>query len=346
MALRDDRGFHGTVADHPPQIIVDTCMQIWPETADFNLAHLHSVASFAVTAFDPNADIRTAMSAMMEWRAIARENPHLHIAESVDDIVRHYSKGDASLILATQGGDFIEDRIHRLEAFYRLGLRMVMLTYNHSNSLASGCLDTRDDGLTALGEVLVHEANRLGMLLDVTHLSKRSSLDIIEASEHPVVFSHSSVKALVDNPRNIDDEQIDAAIAKGGLISIASWGPLLFQGTWPSTSELADHIDYVAQRAGTTANISIGTDMSLGSYPYHQRSRWPNAFTMDSVTAEYNEAVSGDVRSPKRGLSDFNDYTEYQNAMNTLTERGYSSEDIAGIVGGNFLRVAREVWGS
>lgn len=346
MALRDNRGFHATVGEHPPQLIIDTCMQIWPDDADFSVAHKHSVAAYAVTAFDPLADIRSAMSSMMEWHAIAREHDHLHVALTARDIETNYQNGHASLILASQGGDFIEDRIHRLEAFYRLGLRMVMLTYNHSNNLACGCLDTRNDGLTALGRVLVNEANRLGMLLDVTHLGERSSLDIIEQSEHPVVFSHSSVRALVDNPRNITDEQIDAAIAKGGLISIASWGPLLFQGEWPTTHNLADHIDYVAQRAGSTKNISIGTDMSLGSYPYHQRSRWPNAFTMDSVTAEYNSVVSGDVRSPKRGLADFNDYTEYQNAMNTLAERGYSNDDIAGIVGGNFLRVAREVWGS
>lgn len=345
MALRENRGFHEVVDAHPPQLIIDTCMQIWPGDADFANAHKHSVAAYAVTAFDPNADIRNAMSAMMEWHAIARENPHLHVATTGEEIKRHFENGDASLILASQGGDFIEDRIHRLEAFYRLGLRMVMFTYNHSNSLAAGCLDTRDDGLTALGSVLVNEANRLGMLIDVTHIGKRSSLDIIEQSSAPVVFSHSSVKSLVDNPRNIDDEQIDAVIAAGGIVSVASWGPLLFRGEWPTTHDLADHIDYIAQRAGTARNISIGTDMSLGSYPNHGQSRWPNAFTMGSVTADYDEAVSADVRSPKRGLADFNDYTEYHNAINTLTERGYSPDDIAGIVGGNFLRIATEVWG-
>ena len=139
---------------------------------------------------------------------------------SAEDIVNAKKNKKTGLWLASQCGDFIDYKLHRIEALYRLGLRMLILAYSATNKLCAGCLDRTDNGLTEFGRLVVEECNRIGLLLDCSHIGRLSSLEIIEHSRHPVVFSHSCTKALADNPRNIDDEQIKSCAAKGGIISM------------------------------------------------------------------------------------------------------------------------------
>ena len=134
---------------------------------------------------------------------------------------------------------------------------------------------------------MVHEADRVVLLLDYTRLGKRSTLDIIERSSQPVVFSHSNPNGVVPNPRNIDDDQIKACVAKGGVIGLAPWGPLVMrpgQNAQPSIDDFIDHIDYVVQLTGSADHIGIGTDMSLGTYPLHESDPWGDRTTPTSVT--------------------------------------------------------------
>ncbi len=165
-------------------------------------------------------------------------------------------------------------------------------------------------------------------------------------TRRPFVFTHSNVKALVDNPRNIDDEQITACVATGGVVGLAPFGPFTLKagrGEWPSMDDFIEHVDHVAQLTGSTDHIGIGTDMSLGTYPYHEKEPWGEpAYAVPG--AEYARAVSGDVRSPKRALRDFNCYPQVLDFAERLITRGYTEADVHGILGGNFLRVFEQVW--
>src|SRR5690606_14855005 len=117
------------------------------------------------------------------------------------------------------------------------------------------------------------------------------TLQIIERSTKPVVFSHSNPNALVPNPRNIDDDQIKACVAKGGLIGLAPWGPLVMKpGTthWPTIDEFIEHIEYIVQLTGSTDHVGIGTDMSLGTYPDHDHDPWGEP-KWPSVADEYTK---------------------------------------------------------
>jgi len=341
----NEKGIHPILERDHPYIFIDSCMQIWPD-AQFQDAHRYGATSFAVTAWDPHADLDQALEGLMFWHLIARKYPGLSIAYTIDDIEKAKREKKANMLLVSQCGDFIGTKLHRVEAFYRLGMRMMIPAYSLSNRICGGCLDRTDPGLTSFGKLVVDECNRIGLLLDCSHLGKRSSLEIIEQSRHPVVFSHSCTKALAENPRNIDDEQIKSCASRHGIIGLSPWGPMVMktsQTSRPTVDDFIDHIDHVAQLLGSTDHIGVGTDMSLGTYPDHEIDPWGSPNYKD-VTGPYNEYVTPNIRSPLRMVEGFSNYAEVLNFVAKLDKRGYTDKDVRKILGLNYLRVFGQVW--
>jgi len=321
-------------------------MQIWQD-AEFHLAHKHGVTAYAVTAWDPHADIAAAADGIMYWHGITREYPNLSLVRTVADVHGVRERGQAGLILAAQDGDWVGYDLGRIQAFADLGLRMMLLAYNATNQLADGCLDRTQGGLTRLGQRVVDECNRVGIVLDCSHTGKRATLEIMDRSTHPCVFSHSNPAAIVPNPRNIDDEQIRACIARGGVVALVSWGPLCMRpGTThqPTMTEFLQLMDHVANLAGAVENIALSTDMSIGTYPDHLHDPFgPPAYP--DIAAQYNEHVTSDFRSPLRQIEGFGDYAQIVQVAEELSAWGFSDSEVQKILAGNFLRVCQEVWG-
>lgn len=341
---RPNRGFHPLIEGEQLYVFVDGCMQIWPD-ADLPYAHRHGCDVYAVTALSVQVDVGRALSDLMYWHAVVREHPNLRIAYTVEDIVQAKAAGQAGLLLASQDGEFIGAAPERVEAFQRLGLRMLIPAYNRDNLLCGGVLEQTDTGLSGLGRAVVAECDRVGVLLDLSHVSRRSSLEINEASANPTVFSHANPKGLVDNARNVDDEQIRAVASKGGVIGTVNWGPLVFkQGMTarPTLADYLDHVDYLADLLGTTENIGIGTDFSLGSYPRHDHDKHGPHYK--TVMTDMNEHVTTYWRAPERFVAGFECYPQILDVYDGLRGRGYSEDDIRGIAGGNFMRVFASVW--
>lgn len=341
----ENKGFHPILEKELPYIFIDTCMQAWPD-ADYANAHRHGVTAYAVTSWTPHATVEQALEGLMYRHLIARKFSNIIVVNGVDDIRMAREENKAAFILVTQCSDFIENKLHRIEAFYRMGLRTLIPAYNATNNICDGCVDRTDSGLTRFGELVVDECNRVGMLLDCTHIGRRASLEIMERSEQPVIFSHSNVNNLVESPRNITDEQIKACVDGGGVIGLTNWAPLLLKEgktVRPTVNDLVDHVDYVANLAGSTDHIGIGTDMSLGTYPDHWHDPWgePNYL---QFTEAYSTHITSNVRSPLRAANGFSCYPEVANFASTLLERGFSDDDVRKILGENFLRVFSLVW--
>ena len=340
------KAVHTVLEEDHPYIYIDSCMQMWPD-GDFHLAHRHGVTTYAVTAWSPHVEPAAALSGLMYWHGVAREHEGLEVVRTTEDIRRMKREGKAGLLLASQDGDWIGHDLSRVQAFHEAGLRMMLLAYSANNQLGGGCLDRTDGGLSLLGQRVAEECNRVGIVLDLSHTGRRTTLEIIDHSRHPCVFSHSNVDALVPSPRNITDEQIRACTAKGGVIGLVSWGPLVMKpGTThrPTLDEFIEHIDYVVQMTGSARTVGIGTDMSIGTYPLHEHDPFdPPAYP--SFTARYNEHVTSDIRSPERNVDGYSDYAEIVDVAARLLDRGYSDDDVHDILGRNFLRVFEEVWG-
>lgn len=335
-----EKGWHSR-ASHA-YTFIDGCMQIWPD-ADFAVLPTCGVTAYCVTAFRPYHAGDSALDGMADWWRVARNYPEIRIALKADDIVEAKNQGQAALVLSAQGGDFLGQNLNRLEMFHRLGLRLMIPCYNSRNPLGDGLMEPSNSGLSNMGKRWVAECNRLGIVIDLTHTGERSSLDAIALSKQPVVFTHSNPRAIVENPRNISDEQMRAAAATGGVVGLTNFGPLNFRAGMnarPKLEHFLELIDYAVELIGID-HVSIGTDMSHGTYPDGDLIRTRNK----GSASRYSELIEVSSRSRLRYVEGFDDYGQIVDVIDALRKRGYSEEDVGKILGGNLLRVFRKVWG-
>lgn len=336
-----EKGFHTPVDN--PHLFIDTCSQIWPD-AGFDRLHTYGCAAYCVTAFKPHDEIAGAVDAVADWWRIANTYEHLRIALTAADIEAAKGEGGTALVITSQGGDFLGQNLYRLEMMHRLGLRIMIPIYNVRGPLGDGCWEPNDPGLSRLGKAWVDECNRLGLLIDLTHVGERTSFDILDRTQVPVAFTHSNPKALVDSPRCITDEQIKRCADGGGVIGITNWGPLNFRDGAtgrPTLEHFLEAIDHVVDLVGID-HVGIGTDMSHGTYPDGDLQRR----TTRSFGAGYSDVVESSPRSRLRYVEGFDDYGQIVDVAEKLAARGHGEAGAAKILGGNWLRLFRAVWGA
>jgi membrane dipeptidase len=263
---------------------------------------------------------------------IVAANPGaFELATTADDIVRIHKRGKIAALMGIEGGHAIQDSLRLLRDFHALGVRYMTLTHSNSNNWAgsSGDIDGRTKGLTDFGKQVVAEMNRLGMMVDISHVSDKTFWDALEASKAPLLASHSSCRAISKIPRNMTDEMIVALAKKGGVVQVNFGCEFISQkaadaspfanpalrgrpaGERPprvraTLSEVVDHIDHIVKLAGIGA-AGIGADY-------------------DGVSCV------------PEGLEDV---SKMPNLTRALLERGYTASDIKKIYGENLLRLMR-----
>ena len=279
-------------------------------------------------------------------RVIALYPDRLALATNAAEVERAMREGRIASLMGMEGGHAIENSLGALRAFYALGARYMTLTHSQTLDWADSATDAaRHSGLTRFGEEVVREMNRLGMLVDLSHVSPATMEDALRVSEAPVIFSHSSARALCDHPRNVPDDVLQSVRANGGVVmvtfvtafispelaraSLPLWkeyeerGKLLknpkererlrkeIQDRMPKVrvtiSDVADHVDHIRKLAGAE-HVGLGGD-------YDGNDSWPEGL----------EDVSG-----------------YPRLFAELARRGWSDEDLGRLASGNILRVLRK----
>ncbi|MGG5824081.1 dipeptidase, partial [Falsiroseomonas sp. HW251] len=195
-----------------------------------------------------------------------------------------------------------------------------------------------------LGRKWVAEMNRLGIVIDLTHTGERATHEIMDLTQQPLAFTHCNPRKLVDTKRNITDEQMKRCAELGGVIGVTNWGPLNFrpdaQGR-PQVEDFLNAISYVANLIGSD-KVSIGTDMSHGTYPDGDMVRGK----LGGLTGDrYTQIVDSSPRSKLRHVEGFDDYSAVPDVAEMMMKRGFSRAEVEGILGGNLLRLFRTVWG-
>lgn len=237
----------------------------------------------------------------------------------------------------------MENQLTLLRAFYELGLRVVQLTYNKANYLGTGCCESEDHGLTDFGRDVVRAMNELGMLVDLSHCSRRTALEAIELSEHPVVFSHACTRGLADNPRNRTDEEIRALAASGGVMGVTPWGPICWKRERdepPSLDDYLDHVERVVAVAGEE-HVGFGTDQTVDGSRDEEGIGTQSAL-YPQVVGEYDRRVG--AKPSVRYTRGFRDIRELPHVAEALSKRGFTDVAIGKFLGGNFRRVLERVW--
>jgi membrane dipeptidase len=295
------------------------------------------------------------------YEQAARHSDRMMMAFSVDDIERAHKQKKLAALMGIEGGHSIENDIHLLRDYYRLGVRYMTLSWSNTNEWADSSGDIDDakvahhNGLSDFGKQLVLEMNRLGMMVDISHVADKTFFDAIAATKVPVIASHSSARALTDHPRNMTDDMLRAVAKNGGVVQTNFYDAFIDDGyrrvadaqkkeaeaavkarlaelkaagkpvtyldkdaverEWaakiprPPLKSLIDHIDHIAKVAGVD-HVGLGSDF-------------------DGVSGATPEGIDSAADLPK--------------ITQALLDRGYSAEDIRKILGGNLLRVFRQV---
>ncbi len=176
-----------------------------------------------------------------------------------DDILQNKKQGKLSAILSMEGGEALESSIDNLHLFYQKGVRMLSLTWNHSNTLADGVGAKSKGGLTKIGRTMVQEMQRLGMILDVSHLSDAGFYDVAELMQMPWIASHSNARAICGHPRNLTDNQLRILGEGGGYVGLNFYPPFVAEKKSVSTEDLVVQISYLLEKAGEDA-VGFGSD--------------------------------------------------------------------------------------
>jgi membrane dipeptidase len=209
-------------------------------------------------------DFPTSMKAIAQWKQWFRDYQDLIIQiYDVDDIARAKREGKAGVILGWQNSTGFGDHLPLVAVYHELGLRIVQLTYNTANTVGSGCYETHDGGLTDFGHDLVEELNRVGILIDLSHVGPKTSSDVISFSRRPVTYSHCLPSALKNHPRNKSDEQLREIAEKGGFVGVTFFPPFLKRGTDSTVDDLVDAVEHVSNIVGED-RVGIGTDFTQG----------------------------------------------------------------------------------
>ncbi len=176
----------------------------------------------------------------------------------VNDIRKSLAEGKVASILSIEGGEALEGSIENLCHFYKKGVRCMTITWNYANEICDGISEKGGKGLSEFGKAAVAEMNRLGMIIDVSHISEKGFWDVAEYSKAPFIASHSNAYKLCPHPRNLKDSQIEAIIKKGGCIGINLYPPFLSQNK-ACIDDIIRHIEYILSLGGEN-NIGLGCD--------------------------------------------------------------------------------------
>jgi membrane dipeptidase len=220
----------------------------------------------------------------------------------------------------------LDGGVENVRHFYDAGVRWMLVTYNQPNEAGGGCLSD-DTGLTEYGRAVVSEMNRVGMVVCGSHCSYRTARELIDISASPVIFSHSNPRAVWDHPRNIPDDLIRACAARGGVVGINGFGPFLGQND-ASTAAYVRHIEYTLDLVGDD-HVGIALD-----------------YVFDSKELDDFIAAHPEMFPPQffRGGPTMVEPWRIPEITQELSRRGCSSNTLSKLLGGNHLRIAKEVW--
>ncbi len=311
---------------------------VWDEHAGFecrpdtDLKQLRDWHQAGVTYLSVNAgyDVRpweNTVKTLASFRQQVAAAEEIVLVSNIDDIYAAKRTGKLAITFDIEGMESLDGDTDMVAVYYDLGVRHMLFAYNRNNRAGGGCHD-EDIGLTDFGRQVIAEMNYVGMVVDCSHSAYRTTMEAMEVSTQPVIFSHSNPRALVDHPRNIADDQIKACAATGGVVGIN--GVSLFMaddGVRPE--RFADHVIYVAGLVGAE-HVGMGLDYVRSDTEYAElfsrnTDYWPSGYGYENPIAFMAPDTLPQI-------------TEL------LLSRGLSEAEVRGVLGENLLSVARRVW--
>ncbi len=287
----------------------------------------------------------------VSYRMLEKYPDDLMFATSAADIRRAKKAGKVGVLMGIEGGHAIENSLAALREFYRLGVRYMTLTHNNTNEWADACCDTaRHDGLSDFGKEVVREMNRLGMLVDVSHVSDKTMSDVLDVTKAPVIASHSSARVFSNHKRNVPDELLKRIAQNGGVVMINFYPVFLDEKVRVAGLERDQRLK--PQRDALRAQFA-GDEKRLEEELQKLNDANPIPNTTLSMIVDHIDHIAKVAGVDHVGIgSDFDgvpnlpegikDVADLPNITYELLRRGYTDRDVLKILGGNLLRAFEE----
>ncbi|HKL13640.1 MAG TPA: membrane dipeptidase [Halanaerobiales bacterium] len=256
--------------------------------------------------------------------------------EKIKDFYQAKKEDKIAWVKVLESATMIENEVERIEILYGLGVRMMGITYSESNNLGSGLKEKNDGGLTEFGEQAVKRMNKVGMAIDVSHCGNQTALDVIEKSEQPIFISHIGAKSLWNINRLKPDKVFKACAAKGGVIGIeaAPHTTITENNPYHNLDSYMEHFEYIKDLVGID-HLAFGPDALFGDH-VGLHDLFSANFSIDKKTQKHKKVDFVD------GLE--NPAEVMENILKWLIKNDYSKEEIKKVMGGNIVRVLKEVW--
>ena len=248
---------------HEDLIVVDSLL-----ICNFDRAILEAMHHAGITVANCTCSVWDNFAKTMEnvsrWKRLLRENSDIaiHVRNS-DDIRRAKRENKVGIMLGWQNTSGIDDNLDYLELYAELGISVIQLTYNTQNLVGTGCYESVDNGLTDVGRDVVRELNRLGIVIDLSHVAERGANQACELSTRPVAYTHCCPASLKSHPRNKSDATLKKIADRDGYVGVTIFPPFLPLGTASTIEDFVDVVDYMVNLVGED-HVGIGTDMSQG----------------------------------------------------------------------------------
>ncbi len=286
---------------------------------------------------------RETLSVIGNWNRLFAANADLvALATSAADIEAVHASGRTAVVFGFQNTSPLEDDIDLIQIFHSLGVRIIQLTYNVQNNIASGCWEDDDHGISQFyGRNVIREMNAVGMLIDISHCGEKTGFDAVELSERPIAITHGNPSAFVGpdielNRRNKSTDLVNAVTEAGGVIGLSMYPKIMRGGSSATLDDFCDMVEWTAERMGIDT-VAVGTDFYTG-HPVEIVTWW--------------RAGRWARESPLKAPSEFSPWpdwfrspADFPRVIDALGRRGFSDEDVRKVAGGNWLRLFRDSFG-
>ncbi len=286
----------------------------------------------------------SSVASIGRWDRAIREHPRdLLKVDTAADILRARTEKKIGLIYGFQNAAMLGEDAHRVDLFADLGMKVVQLTYNPKNALGGGSMAPEDTPLTEFGRAVIDRLNARNLMVDLSHSGRRTCLEAARYSRRPISINHTGCRALMDLPRNKTDEELRLVADRGGFVGVY-FMPFLDPKGRATAAEVVAHIEHAVTICGED-HVGIGTDG--GTTPIDDLKAYAEA-----LRKEHEDRVAKGISAPGEGadthpfVDDLRGPEQFRRLARLLKARGHGPARVEKILGGNFVRYARDIWGA
>lgn len=303
---------------------------------------------YSPSAFEGRGAARAGLEQVdLVYRLVEKYPEHFELARTADDVVRIHRAGKVASLMGLEGGHMIENSLAVLRTFYRLGVRYLTLTHSRNTAWADAATDSMvHRGLTPFGEEVIREMNRLGMMVDLSHVSDSTMWDALRVTQAPVIFSHSSPRTNTPHPRNVPDDVLRAVAQNGGVVMVNYVASFIYRPAWEQSQAQQAYRRGLQERGRDSAAIRDSMRVWLAAHPVPR----PDLAVVADLIEHVRDVAGVDhvgIGSDLDGIEEtpvgLEDVSTFPALIAELLRRGWKPDDAKKVIGLNVLRVMRQV---